>query len=437
MKLHCPECTTELNVEGISFERGEVTCSSCHHVTELSALVPPSSPAPELQQPEGSKVVVERRRPEEVTLYIPSRAGCFMIFFASFWNLFMMVFTMVLWSAGGPSATPWIIIPFLLLFWCVGLGLMLTALFSACGKTLVHVEPGSVAVKKQLFGRGWTRTRPLGPDASADLVAAYEQNEKPVYACAVRTGPQEVKFGSFLSDEEKAWLVDLLNDVLGAGRRGSGAEEATVCPGCGARLEGEDISLLLGLARCRRCNSFWGRDELASAPVSQPEGTRVALSREPEELRVVLPPLAAQRAGKKFLLFPLGFIVLGVVLSVTIGLPIILLAFFLGVPVLILVFLLSSTELVFRQGALEKETRLLGLRWRREMPLRRKSEVDIVSQGRPDQVRRTASPGPNAHLRLKHEGGELEFGHWLSPGELRWLKQEINSFLRSQEEPPG
>jgi hypothetical protein len=187
-----------------------------------------------------------------------------MVFFAGFWNLFMTVFTAGMWAAGAPGESPWFIIPLLLLFWCIGLGLLVTALFSVRGKTLVHVEPGRLAVKKELFGRGWTRIRPLGPEASADLVVAYKQNETPVYACAVRAGSKKVKFGSFLSDAEKAWLVELLNDVLGANKPGAGVEAVSTCPRCGERLEGEDLSLPFGLAKCRRCNDLWTRGELAA-----------------------------------------------------------------------------------------------------------------------------------------------------------------------------
>ena len=215
MKVACPQCGAHIPVESISLEGGWVRCPSCEWRDALTSILPEVPPEDTVEPqappaPTDTSILMERPLPGEVTFYIPSKRSGFWLFFAIFWNAFLVLFTV-----GVAVAGDLFLLLFTAPFWAAGLGFLVAALFSTHGRTLVHVDGRELAVKRELFGYGRLRRFALSPKASAKLAVAYEQNEVPVYVCAVSTKSKEVKFGSFLSDEEKSWLVAVINDVLG------------------------------------------------------------------------------------------------------------------------------------------------------------------------------------------------------------------------------
>jgi len=455
MRLHCPECGTELTGEAISLARGEAVCASCGRVGQLPDLMPTPPGPPERQRPSETEVVVQRHGPGEIALFIPSGSRAFSLGFAAFWNLFMAVFTVVVLTAGGVSEAPWFLIPFLGLFWAIGIGLLVVALFSVFGKTLVHIGGGEVAVKKELFGLGRLHRYPLAPDAKASLAESYRENDVPVYACCVSTAGTDVKFGTFLTSDEKSWLVSILNDVLGA--RGpmpvTAAEGPRVCPRCRRTLEGELLSPALRLARCPDCEEVYHLDELAApgekppragAPVDRPAATKVDMADFGSELRIVLPPLISTRLGKVgLLLFALfGVTFVAVLSGFTIAAlregrmaVVVVLPFW----VFVLVALLGGLRLltgrrgiIIAEGEAKSRRALLGLgRWKTHpLPSRPRVVFGTVEGEAPDRV--VATVAAFAPLQLKYEGGILNFGYHLSPEEKRWLTRSINDFLARQ-----
>ncbi len=167
-----------------------------------------------LQQPRDSRIGVERPLPGQATLYIPSKTNRGILAFAIGWLGFA-----ALWTGGG-IAGDWfngnmlLMVGFLAAFWAIGLYLLTVALFSIFGRTLVHVDGSQLVVKRELFGLGRVRRYQLSPETSASVGVAYQQFGKPVYACTVDAKDEEVQFGSFLSDEDKGWVVAVIDDVL-------------------------------------------------------------------------------------------------------------------------------------------------------------------------------------------------------------------------------
>ena len=73
---------------------------------------------------------------------------------------------------------------------------------------------GVLVIKTELFGREKFKEFPLDEGSLATLVVACLQNDVPVYAVAVNGTKRKAKFGTFLSQDEKDWLVDRINRHL-------------------------------------------------------------------------------------------------------------------------------------------------------------------------------------------------------------------------------
>jgi len=175
------------------------------------------------RRPPDSEIVVERPSADQVTVYIPSRRDWFLVGFAAFWNGFVaFLFTPSVARADWPLAGlvfAWLV---LALSWGVGLYFALRALFSLFGKTLVHIGSGEVVVKEHLFGLGRPRRCRLQPGSAARLTEAQEGK-----VCCIDTGEKEIRLGQYqdLSEDEKSWLVALINEVLAQQAASSPKEE--------------------------------------------------------------------------------------------------------------------------------------------------------------------------------------------------------------------
>ena len=172
-------------------------------------------------KPKRSKIQLHRDA-NALTIYLPPAAlrgpGAFLLLFSIVWNGIMAVSVLfMLFGMSKSEGPPWLLYPFLALFWAVGLGTLYAALRLVFGKTFVRIEGGQVFIQTKLFHRGRLRRWTLAAAPSARLAEAYEQNEQPVYAVAIKTTGRDAKFGTSLRDDEKTWLVGELNAFFGAG----------------------------------------------------------------------------------------------------------------------------------------------------------------------------------------------------------------------------
>lgn len=129
----------------------------------------------------------------------------------------------------------WPFIP-LGLLWIIGLGLFYFWLRGRFGKTHVLIEPGRLVIQFELFGRQRTQEYSLHENSCASLAAdfwleggggdrpmvsrgesirRYGIHGRPVYHVHVTTTGRPAKFGSYLSQEEKSWVVARINRHLG------------------------------------------------------------------------------------------------------------------------------------------------------------------------------------------------------------------------------
>jgi hypothetical protein len=171
-------------------------------------------PAP--TQPAGS-VIELKQFADGVSIRVPP-AGLWkgnhgLFFFSLLWNGFMVIFT--IFMVGGvllaekQEGEPWIIIPFLGVFWLVGIGMMLAGIHMGKREAALAVAGGTLMVMQiGLFGkkqREWL----LGDIASIRVEATgMEVNDVPVNELRIYdTAGAKFSLLAGRKDEELEWLA--------------------------------------------------------------------------------------------------------------------------------------------------------------------------------------------------------------------------------------
>ncbi|MEB3269651.1 MAG: hypothetical protein VKJ09_13990 [Leptolyngbya sp.] len=103
---------------------------------------------------------------------------------------------------------------FSLPFWAVGIGLAITAGYSAGCRTQLAGR-GDRFTLRRLFLR-WEKIRAgaLSDLDGVELRTAYTQNHHPVNVITLIAGAETYKFGTMLSPAEKDWLAAELEDYI-------------------------------------------------------------------------------------------------------------------------------------------------------------------------------------------------------------------------------
>jgi hypothetical protein len=177
-------------------------------------------------RPADSTIEIIESTRDRLVIHIPPGGkkarsiGCFAIA----WNGFMAVFTSIWLFVGvqdNGDAPLSVIIPFLGLFWLVGLGMAYWWVRMRFMRLYLLIDPSRVAIQRILFGRKSLKETHLGPNPFAELVESYQENDVPVYAVAIEGTDRTAKFGTALSREEKIWLVTIINSFFGHGTNDS------------------------------------------------------------------------------------------------------------------------------------------------------------------------------------------------------------------------
>lgn len=218
----------------------------------------------------GSRVQVVEQARDRLVLFIPgggmnaNAIGCFAIIWNSCISFILAMFISGILKGNGPKLDSLLCIsPFV----AVGLGIGFYALRLRFERTLLFVERDRAALRRTLFG--WTRTEEveLEKGSIAALALSYEQNDQPVYAVTLNGIGRMLRFGTALSNTEKEWVVDRVNEIIGVrapdqpkpvvrhvercvqcgGSLGTAAEanaqDELTCPFCGHVHRGEIISM--------------------------------------------------------------------------------------------------------------------------------------------------------------------------------------------------
>lgn len=203
--LSCPSC-------GIRASAAEWTGSSVtNHVAPTDPVVPPS----------GTRITRSGDNPCEVVWKIPAsgKSGG-LLFFAIFWcaitaivsGCFLMAFlTRKEVDGDMPMGT---LIPFFGLFWALGLGMSYAAFRSKYARHRISSGPERVVLRRELFGRSTEKALDAAGITGVSCEVFYQKNYRPVFGIEIRGSGGKLRFGSMLTEEEKAWLVADMRRVM-------------------------------------------------------------------------------------------------------------------------------------------------------------------------------------------------------------------------------
>jgi hypothetical protein len=177
-----------------------------------------------LTQPTGSKIEIERFE-GGLSIRVPApglRKGTSGLFFFSLiWNGFMGVFTSFahfgLMQGKAKNEDLWILIPFLGLFWLIGIGILLGSLSMARRRAGIAIADGSLMVLQTGLFRSKSCEWPAGEVAAIRLDGSgMEVNGVPVLELQIH-GKDGKKFGLLAGrgNEELEWLAWELRQSLG------------------------------------------------------------------------------------------------------------------------------------------------------------------------------------------------------------------------------
>jgi len=96
---------------------------------------------------------------------------------------------------------------FTLPFWAVGIGILYAGYRAKNAKHRVEIGNGMISLTRDWRGRQKMKSLPLGDIQSIDQAVFYSKNYTPVRGVEIKGASGKLRFGSTLSEEEKAWLV--------------------------------------------------------------------------------------------------------------------------------------------------------------------------------------------------------------------------------------
>lgn len=222
--------------------------------------------------PAGSQVRVVAADESRLVVFIPAsgKRTRTLAIMAIIWNgicLFatgMFVFVAGQFAYGAPLL---VFIPFIVLFWGAGAGLLFAWINLRFTRTHLLLERGRLVLQRILCGRKRLMETRLGSASRAGLVESYKENDVPIYAVAVNGENRTAKFGTALSKEEKDWFVQTINTFLGVPVEQKEQEIPRfpeTCDACGTVLPASWVDPDLDVLTCRNC----GKEHLAQIPTA-------------------------------------------------------------------------------------------------------------------------------------------------------------------------
>lgn len=238
MPVLCPKCNQGLPPEDVNVAKDVAFCRNCNEAFAISAQVAGTSGPSRVPEPSSTTVVLTRDE-QRIAAVIPPQgfkgAGCFLGFFALFWNgitwTVFLGFVGALFGAVSSknSIAPWMAV-FFIPHMAIGIGVAIAALYAIKGDVALAMDKENVLLQRRLFGYTWSRSMSFAMISDVRLTEAYRSNgrsvqgigfhfEKAVPLNAHSTSPvksfagkRAMTFGSGLTDEEKAWLLGEFHD---------------------------------------------------------------------------------------------------------------------------------------------------------------------------------------------------------------------------------
>lgn len=101
-------------------------------------------------------------------------------------------------------------------FVLIGLWMLQKFLYSALSRTRLEINPDNLQLQRWLLGSSYQKVRENRSDINlvklTDL--GWRLNKKPVTVCVLRSKWRQHRFGTFLTEPEKEWLVGEITGFL-------------------------------------------------------------------------------------------------------------------------------------------------------------------------------------------------------------------------------
>jgi len=216
-RAECPFCAADLSGQGLPecAQAGTASDNLDDTFDESGQATQGLPPVPD-----KSRIKVIEANSNRLVIYIPgggkqtAGTGCFAAAWLGFMCLFTPPWVFGMFQKGNDAPPLYFIIPFLGLFWAIGLGMAFLWLKMKYQRSFLLLQRDRLVLQKVLFNRKSVTETPLTPESRAELVESYQQNDVPVYRIEVQGQTRPAKFGIPLSDPEKDWLVDRINEFL-------------------------------------------------------------------------------------------------------------------------------------------------------------------------------------------------------------------------------
>lgn len=234
-RLACPECGAKpISIPASGDEA--LSCARCGTTASAREWCAPAGMRvgnPD-EPPAGTRITREVDGAGAIGWTIPAsgKSGGLMPF-GVIWCTFIGIFTSIVLFApsekkGGEMAG-WPVFLLLSAFWAVGLGMLYAGCRAKYSRHHLSVERGNLTLRRELFGKVTESSLPSDTVQSIAQAEFYQKNYQPVHGIEIRAGKRKLRFGSMLTEDEKAWLVaDLKRVVLGDDANVTVAEAAKV-----------------------------------------------------------------------------------------------------------------------------------------------------------------------------------------------------------------
>jgi hypothetical protein len=128
-------------------------------------------------------------------------------------NLSLLAIVSNLLSQGWTPFTKWLLIGIL---WLVGLWVLCSYLLRVSSRTKIEIARQNFRLQRWCLGRRYKNIQLPREEISAVKLQGIgrSMNKAPITVCVLKWKSRKYKFGTFLTEPEKAWLVAEIKDFL-------------------------------------------------------------------------------------------------------------------------------------------------------------------------------------------------------------------------------
>ncbi|HVJ80918.1 MAG TPA: hypothetical protein VNC50_07585, partial [Planctomycetia bacterium] len=192
MTKYCPACLKPQP------EEPAATCPECGEPLPYASGYDEATEEPLAPLPLRTAIEVWQSTRERRVFHLRRGKSFFPIIGAVIWLAVILVITAGALGDGKPKDGPYVVAGVMTIFWIVGFVLLYVGVRGRFLRTTVLLEPDRLAIERNLFGWKSADQTPLAGTTPADLVVAYEESYKPVFAVRVSGAERKIQFGAAL-----------------------------------------------------------------------------------------------------------------------------------------------------------------------------------------------------------------------------------------------